>query len=335
VTNLQRLPRGTKKRHHYIPEFYTKGFLDSAGAIYVYEKGKPGPRPSSPKNVGVETHFYTADTIDGARDSDLIEDFMAAADDPASTVLQRIVTRLPLSTQDKTDFAYFMALMHLRVPAFRVLNQELREQTHKQEQKLIASDPEWFDLITDDIEETTGEQFSEEDRELIRQVLLEESYTVTFHPEDHMRMITVANDVYPTLVRMRWTFCEVPDGHHAITSDNPMVYLDPTREHGAESLGGLSRPTSEVTFPLTRGLYLRASWDGPDLTYVHAPRSSVKDWNRRVIRFASRYVFAHIDSGALQNKVQKWATSRVGGEVRTKAMPNSAYALFGRIVLRS
>lgn len=39
------------KRHHYLPEFYIKGFLNSNGKVFVYDKHKKAfnPNEQSPK----------------------------------------------------------------------------------------------------------------------------------------------------------------------------------------------------------------------------------------------------------------------------------------------
>ena len=47
------------KRHHYVLQFYLRGFADEDGRFCVYEKGKDPPRVQTPLNTAVIGHFYT------------------------------------------------------------------------------------------------------------------------------------------------------------------------------------------------------------------------------------------------------------------------------------
>ncbi len=49
----------TKKKHHYLPESYLRGFTDSSsGILWVYQKCHSEVRQSSPENEGYQKYYY-------------------------------------------------------------------------------------------------------------------------------------------------------------------------------------------------------------------------------------------------------------------------------------
>ena len=84
-----------KKRHHYLPEFYLEGFIDSRSEPYlwVYEKGDPKIKKVSAKDVTVQKHYYSFITQEGQRDSETFEDFFAFIENNAAPVFNKIGSR--------------------------------------------------------------------------------------------------------------------------------------------------------------------------------------------------------------------------------------------------
>jgi hypothetical protein len=59
-----------KRRHHYLPEFYLKGFVDSNREPYlwIYEKGNMEIRNASPKDAAVLSDYYSFTNPKGEKD---------------------------------------------------------------------------------------------------------------------------------------------------------------------------------------------------------------------------------------------------------------------------
>ncbi len=54
----------TSKRHHYLPQFYLRGFTDNKGEFYVFDKQTEEIRKSNPLNSFFENHRNTANVKD-------------------------------------------------------------------------------------------------------------------------------------------------------------------------------------------------------------------------------------------------------------------------------
>jgi hypothetical protein len=49
-----------KKRHHYLPEFYLRGFADpGSSSLWMYQKNCETVKPISPHNAAVITFYYS------------------------------------------------------------------------------------------------------------------------------------------------------------------------------------------------------------------------------------------------------------------------------------
>jgi hypothetical protein len=104
------------------------GFVDEGGLVCVYEKGKPGGFRAAPHNTGLEKDFYTVETHEKPRDSAIVEKLMGTVDDLAAPILRKLLCQEPIAPQERADFAYFIAFMYLRVPAFREISQQVAMQ---------------------------------------------------------------------------------------------------------------------------------------------------------------------------------------------------------------
>lgn len=290
-------------RHHYTPRFYLAGFVDEEGLVCAYEKGKPGGFRGSPKNVGLETNFYTVATHDNPKNTAIVEGLMTIVDDKAAPILAKLVHHETISVQEKLDFSFFMAFMYLRVPAFREFSQQTREGIWKRSMRALASDDEAFAAHVRSLEDAKGETMPDEIRKEIRRMYVDEnSYSVTWDKEHHLAHLTQADELGKSMLLMRWSLHEAPKDKHFITSDNPFLMVS---SDDPNLISGLRKTDVSVTFPLNRSILLEATWQPEAVTYDQVPESAVTTFNRRSIRAASRFVFASYRSKPLDRLVQQ------------------------------
>lgn len=289
------------RRHHFVPRFVLNGFAREDGRVCVYEKGRPGPRWVGTRDAGVSRDFYTVDTMERERNHQIIEDLMAKVDGLGSNGLRKLLQQEPLGAQERADFAYFLAMAYLRVPAFRDFNQHMMEGFYKHSFAGVAQDDEWFTDLTRWMELNQGEQMPDDVREDIRRMYLDQSYSLTFHPEDHLRLLPLAADWSLSIQRMGWELLEAPKRRAFVTSDNPLVMVNckvPNR------VGALRNPDVSVSYALSRRILLVATWAGSAVARRRAKDSEVSQFNRWAVRAASRFVYASYESRPLDRLVQ-------------------------------
>src|SRR5258706_16309220 len=92
-------PAVTKpKRHHFLPEFYLKGFTRD-GYLWLYDRERDAFRQQTPSNTGVIGHFYTFTNTAGECDSTL-EGVLSTVEGLAKPIIEKLRTRKALTAQD-------------------------------------------------------------------------------------------------------------------------------------------------------------------------------------------------------------------------------------------
>jgi Protein of unknown function (DUF4238) len=107
------------QRHHYIPEFYIKGFVGNDGKVSVYNKelGRIDSIRKSPKQVFFEWNRNTYNVH--GKETDFVEKVYQFGEDKFSPVYRKLTERLEqidLTAKDLLHLILFIADTHWRLP---------------------------------------------------------------------------------------------------------------------------------------------------------------------------------------------------------------------------
>jgi len=298
-----------KKKHHYVPKFYLKGFADPGREPYlwVYEKGNTAIRKSLPENEGCENYYHAFDTENG-RDTDTVEDWLEKTESAVAPLILKLCGREVLDDRERWVFSHFLALMIVRVPNFR---SNVEEMFGELQRKIVDGilGMEGFEEIVRNHEKKTGKSLA--DPADLKQFVLGE-YNGDVGPDLSLGlMIGDRSKIARIFHDMTWTFIEATDEWKFVTSDNPLFFDVPTHDPRLIVGGGLGSKNVEVSFPVTRDLALVATWDrmeGLEGGYLKN-KELVKNTCRRTVINARRFVYAPVKSDALNRLVQKHGDS--------------------------
>jgi hypothetical protein len=110
------------RRHHYIPEFFTKGFFNSDGVAYVYNKAKDTIRRiSSPKQIFFEWNRNTTNTTvdEDTEEIDIIEESYGPIDTGCSKIINSLLTyevSKELVLKHYPGIQFFILIQFCRIP---------------------------------------------------------------------------------------------------------------------------------------------------------------------------------------------------------------------------
>jgi hypothetical protein len=295
-----------KKRHHYIPRFYLDGFVDPGNEpyIWVYEKGKPNIIKATAENVAVRKHYYSFIRAPG--DENSFEDIFAKIESEVAPIFKKIINHEKLKNEERSSFAYFLALIMMRVPKYRENIERVTGEIIKSISMLKASDIEGFKSMIKKFEKDKGSRIGAPTEEL-QEFILSGEFDIVVNPQFSLGMLGLAKHFAPIFHAMNWAFLEASD-YKFVTSDNPLFYYDPTYYPTSVHGVGLLSKNIEVTFPISKDLMLFASWNRPE-GYEKLNNKMVKDSNCRTIISALRFVFAPLNSKDLNRTVQKYKNS--------------------------
>lgn len=296
-----------KKRHHYLPQFYLKGFIDPNNKpfIWVYEKGNPDViRNDTAKNIAFQNHYYSFVNLEGNKDSETIENFLSHIEGLAAPVFKKIKNQCRLNEEEKVVFAHFLALTMSRVPNYRENAERVMADLLKKNFMASALNTEQFKASVKRFERETGDKIDIPIEEF-QKYALDGEYGIKVNPQMSLRVIPLAAQFAPIFYKMNWTFFIATDDYKFVTSDNPLFGYDPTYDPWSLDDGGLLNENIEVTFPVSPDLAFLGTWKNIE-AYVKANNEQVKVITRRTVASASRFVFSSQKTDGLNRLVQKY-----------------------------
>src|SRR5262249_10191484 len=110
----------TAKRQHTIPILHLKHFVGvkPKGQVWTIDKDTGETRSATPENTAVVSHFYSIEKEDGTFDT-AFEGGLARIEGAAAPVYEKLIGGQTITDDDKSNFAAFLAVMHLRTTAMR------------------------------------------------------------------------------------------------------------------------------------------------------------------------------------------------------------------------
>lgn len=236
------------KRHHYVPQFYLRGFADGEQIATVRLPGDVR-YTTSVRKTGAENGFHS---VPGHPDGDdAFEKVLSPIEGEASQIFGRIESgEWPLPPNDRATLAYFIALQATRGPEQRRNMDQLAASMTRLEigyggkanVKAWAKQERGIDL-TDDEAELMWEQATQPGGPPIR-------HTALAHIEQMMEMV---DTIQPSLSFRPWTLIRFDD-ESLITSDTPVTMT--ARPDDGPWMGVGFMTAQLVLYPLTRKLGL-------------------------------------------------------------------------------
>jgi hypothetical protein len=292
-----------KKRHHYIPVFYLNGFTGSDGALWVYDKEDKGPFASSPEGIAYERHYFSFTTPTGEKDSETVENWMAALEGESDKVLNKVISQTILTEDERKTFACFVASMMTRTPNNRNNIQQSTADIAKHLNIRVASDKDAFEQMVRNYEKAAGKKIEMSIEELRQFAVNPENYTVSVDSEYAISMaLSLIEKLTPVFFKMKWLFLKAPNDCKFLTGDNPLSYTDVTQ---GRNLAGLNNKNIEVSLPLSRDICALGGWRDKE-GYVEVKKRIVKELNRRTVMTSKKFVFAHYESEDIDKFVKKY-----------------------------
>ena len=277
----------TPRKHHYLPQFYLENFrapTQSGKKPQIFQISKE-PSPSHHRAAIADTacirDYHTVELVDGSEDHKRVETALARIEALNAKVLTETLHTKALDVSSLSDLRAFISLMRYRVPSFgKYIEASLRKVVLDGMQLMMASGkvppppPELQALLDrDGVEKAVLV-------EIQNWKVLEQMFQLAFAPES-----------LQALERYSYHLFSAPPTSEFITSDNPVSIFHPTYQKIAPYGVGLATPDVELAMPLSSQVLLVAGVHiVPGST--EASDDQVREFNRRTITMAEKYIFA-------------------------------------------
>ena len=281
-----------KRKHHFIPRLYLKGFVDKLDPsfVWVYERGKaykPGYKPNNnpykrPINqAGMEPDYYAYPLRNGELDLDTYENWLEQLEKPANQIFAKLRQQEMITKKEKKAFASYISLMIKRIPRYRERADALWPEfiSEFEASSIIRAQIKQIEanLNPDDVD---GIAKIERLKEQYNQVLAEYKQGI---PKEILLGTIVRQGLLPRVIySMKWQLLVAQTGMDYVTSDNPVSFFEPF---------GLSQEYSELTFPISSEIALIASNKNLREGFFPAPPLAALEINQRTISGATKQVY--------------------------------------------
>jgi len=118
------------KKHHYLPRHYLRGFTDSDGGFFVYDKHTGKIFAASPDAAFFENDLNTVELPNGNH-SDFLEDLYTAIENQSWNSLDTIrasTFNTPIEPLDRMNLFSFLLFLHWRLPSNIAMADKLSSQ---------------------------------------------------------------------------------------------------------------------------------------------------------------------------------------------------------------
>lgn len=322
----------TPKRNiqqHYVPASYLAGFTpdnNRDSQLFVYERNTEKMFRAAPDNAAKQRNYYSAPLPDGSHD-DRIDVMITALEGQAVPSLRKIRERnYNLSNFERALLATFIGFQEVRTPWMRRLFHQMEEETTTSTMHVAANQPGYFEGIFEQLkaEGTAGDVTPDQ----LRDALREGRIKAKAQPHSSLDLVAYMGmflgNIYTSML---WTVIRAREGEF-LTSDAPVVRRDDKFKGGFYG-GGLSSPTAQMWFPLSKSSCLVITHDEegkakyfdllskgrtneaeasrrilPAIREQEASHALVDNINHQTITNADRFVFSPFESTHIITKLQ-------------------------------
>jgi len=305
--------RNIARNHHYVPQFYLRGFLDpnlQGEPLHVVDKINRRHFVSTPRRVAYERDFNRVD-IPG-QPIDEVEKLFAEIDGEVNRVLKEVVENATLpESADMETLIYFIALLYRRNPQIRNHIGNCETTVIKQIARALFFRPERYESYRQQ-QRAAGKELPE--YETMKQFVESEDYDIRHGHGHHLRyeLDSIDNVVLPLLSQRKWSLFIAEEGvSDFVCSDHPVALIsigDPPKDpdHPYNFGGpGLAQSNTELTMPLNRRMALFSTFEPlPDVHTVDD--KMIANVNIRTILSAVRQIYcSNLDFKFLDNGVMR------------------------------
>lgn len=267
----------TAKRHHYLPQFFLRGFCQGS-RFYVFDQQRNEGRLATPLNTAVIGYYYSYVDEEGARVEE-VESDLARLESRARPVFDAFSDRDAISPEQRCYMAVFLGFLACRTPAFeRTLDETLTGLAEVMLRKNLLQPN------ADDLFESSAAEIAD--------YLDSGRFGLRAHSNERIsQMIEQAPKLGRSFVTSDWTVLLTSESNAFVTSDNPFVCAQASRsEDGGFQEFGMASPEVPTYFPLSSRQCLVMSGSGGTLSYGGATKGQVRSINLATVAESERLV---------------------------------------------
>jgi hypothetical protein len=291
-------------QHHYLPQFYLRGFAGGTGGLWVYDIKRLMYRRSTPNTTAKQRHYYTLTDRDGKRDLFIEEALSGIETDAAAIIRDKLIPRLTLTPEDKCALSLYIAMQHYRTPDFEEQVEKSASLFFSRVSDMAWSTVEAAQASLDSLEVKNGSKPAVTAEEM-HQAYKSGDFKLTICRNLSLQMMTeVAGSMTEEIALLEWAVLCAPPQKSFVTTDSPFLITPPQGWNNRFGPGtGLRIRGTRKWFPLTAERCLVMFEPGNVFTYRDVTPENVREINLEMAWHAYELVIAR-DEALLRSVVE-------------------------------
>jgi hypothetical protein len=279
----------TLKRHHYLSEFYLRGFSQE-NRIWVFDRETGKTRHDSPHNTAVISQYYSIKEQDGSHNTE-VESILSIIESLAVNVIQKLNNHKEITESEKQKLALFIGLQRVRVPQFEQILKDMFDAQAKSLLEVGFATPERVKSLIEQYKEKIGDT-SDINPEELAEFVNRGEYKVI--PHRHFTIASMLNcglEIATYLWQMDWFILHTQNDNVLITTDTPFTvfapkYMTPPYRYGIS----LIEPGAVKLIPLSKSCSLAMVDRGDKLFHRELTNEQVRIHNEILTSHCHRLV---------------------------------------------
>lgn len=263
------------RKHHFLPQFYLRGFSVDRRGLYQIEKQTAKYYGCQIRDTAAIKDFHELD-YKGVEDENALEKALAQVEGKLAQHLAAFLADGPTNEQARHYTIQLLSLLRLRVPAFK--------------RHIQASYPSSIRKITE-LMERDGRLPAPppglEEKLAVKNLKIE---VLNWKCMEVMFNLAASEEHLQPLRRMRVTVFRAPFDTSFITSDQPVSLYHATAARSPYGAGP-DTPGIEISLPLSSRALLKLDHEQGGHSTRTATTEEVAEFNRRTAAMAQNYVF--------------------------------------------
>lgn len=272
------------RKHHYVPQFYLRGFVGKKDMLLVFDRETKEPYRSKPHGVAAQRDFNRIE-VEGM-DANAIEKLLSEFETEIAPALEKVIADKSIADEkNKAAIVNLMAAMTIRNPKRR---KEVSKVIENFTRSFLGKKENLDAHVADTKKQGKNVDLTIEE---VRNGLAEMDLT----PSRESIIAAEIDQHDPAAERLwnkKWQLMIASDDSGGfVTTDDPVtIRWTDGQEHADRP--GLAENNSEIIFPLSTKLALKGRADGEE-GVVNTDAMAIAEINSHIINNAARQVFAH------------------------------------------
>jgi hypothetical protein len=280
------------RKHHYVPVFYQKNFVNASGLLWVYDRRLRTYKELHPRVICFETDLYTLKKQGAPSDRRIESLALASVDGACATALRELVPgKMPADSSTFETIAYFAAIQHARGPSQRDFISMLYKNGIEELMRITAANVDRMKSVMEQYRRDTGKTIDVSPESMVEAVHENHLEVVVNERPFIHHMFKQAESLSKLFFEaLVWEILVASAETGFILCDDPVVIVPPK---GVADVGFLV-PASVKYVPLTRILCLRLGDFGQTFRYRSVDSKTVSVINQNIAASSSRFIMGPV-----------------------------------------